>query len=488
MQIFYEPVNLNQWNLFEKVKNIGHVEPFLATNTMAIGDWLLLHVGKQNKNYESGVYAVGEIVKGPFVLENSPDDYCNNKNTVLVKIIKINYSSPFIAFEQIQKYTKQFRTVHKIDEENYNEILDLINNQNQSEYVWYACYGSNINKARFMQYIESCSDTTPPVESRPFIFNHNIYFAKTARGWQNCGKAFLDDTAPGNAFGRVYKITLSQFNEIKHREGPDYRKQLYLGTIDCLPVFSFTDTLRNKCINVPSSEYFKTILNGLKECYFDIIDEKEICEYLIKTIMPLPTFTVAKTIRENDHFITNNEIAHKSGLNIDSVINYVNWLCSHNVIKQDRRSILAGHNINDTEAFFYTCDSPNGRALIDIILESVTENDFQDTPDVVSSREGGRHYVVASRIERSSRNRAEAIRLHGYKCQVCGFDFEETYGELGRNYIEVHHVNPLAEQNGEHLVNPETDLVCLCANCHRMIHKNGNQVLSVAELKALLNH
>ncbi|WP_232308033.1 HNH endonuclease [Sphingomonas hankookensis] len=55
-------------------------------------------------------------------------------------------------------------------------------------------------------------------------------------------------------------------------------------------------------------------------------------------------------------------------------------------------------------------------------------------------------------------------------CEVCAFDFEATYGELGAGYIEVHHVKPV------HTLKPGskvrlTDLVLLCANCHRMAHR-----------------
>ena len=131
----------------------------------------------------------------------------------------------------------------------------------------------------------------------------------------------------------------------------------------------------------------------------------------------------------------------------------------------------------------------NARKLVttmaDIMNYFANESEDQSAS---GETEGLRHYMLASRIERSSRNRLEAIRLHGYKCQVCGFDFAETYGDLGRNYIEVHHVNPLAEQNGEHIVNPETDLVCLCANCHRMVHHDRHEVLSIDELKEIITH
>ena len=126
MNIFYEPVNVNQWNIFEKVNNVGHVEPFLATKAMTVGDILLLHVGQQNKNYKSGVYAIGKIVKGPYILRNHFEDYCNNKNTVDVEIIKINYTEPYISHEECKEFIKQFRTVHLIDEMYYNQILKSI--------------------------------------------------------------------------------------------------------------------------------------------------------------------------------------------------------------------------------------------------------------------------------------------------------------------------------------------------------------------------
>lgn len=128
MKIYYEPVNLKQWNMFENVKNEGHIEPFLATKSMEVGDVILLHVGAQDKAYESGIYAVGEIVKGPYILKNSPQDYCNNKNTVDVKIVKINYSTPYVTHEKCREYIMQFRTVHKLEEENGKMLYELIEN------------------------------------------------------------------------------------------------------------------------------------------------------------------------------------------------------------------------------------------------------------------------------------------------------------------------------------------------------------------------
>lgn len=116
MAIYIEPVNLRQWNLFDNVEGPGHVEHFLATRDMQIGDIVILHVGLQSKDYQSGVYAYGTVVYGPYILENSPAEYCNNKRTVDVRIDKITYDKPMITHEQCKKYTGQYRSVHRICE------------------------------------------------------------------------------------------------------------------------------------------------------------------------------------------------------------------------------------------------------------------------------------------------------------------------------------------------------------------------------------
>ena len=48
-------------------------------------------------------------------------------------------------------------------------------------------------------------------------------------------------------------------------------------------------------------------------------------------------------------------------------------------------------------------------------------------------------------------------------------NFEQTYGELGKDFIEVHHLHPVSQ--GERKVNPIEDLIPLCSNCHSMIHR-----------------
>ncbi|MCM3020096.1 EVE domain-containing protein [Priestia megaterium] len=92
------------------------------------------------------------------------------------------------------------------------------------------------------------------------------------------------------------------------------------------------------------------------------------------------------------------------------------------------------------------------------------------------------------RYERDPINRKRAIEFHGLSCKVCGFNFEEVYGERGKDFIEVHHVKPLNTLEKEIVIYPERDLVPVCANCHRMIHRRRDNILTVRDLKNLIDN
>jgi predicted HNH restriction endonuclease len=102
--------------------------------------------------------------------------------------------------------------------------------------------------------------------------------------------------------------------------------------------------------------------------------------------------------------------------------------------------------------------------------------------------EGKSKQMTVSTYERDPRVRKRALEIHGFICKVCGFNFYEQYGDIGKDYIEVHHEEPLSSFNGEHKVNPETELTVLCSNCHRMIHRNKNKKIKSDELKLLLKN
>jgi 5-methylcytosine-specific restriction protein A len=83
-----------------------------------------------------------------------------------------------------------------------------------------------------------------------------------------------------------------------------------------------------------------------------------------------------------------------------------------------------------------------------------------------------RRFRFHKRVERNAKLARAVKRVHGYTCQACGFNFADTYGSIGENFIEAHHLTPLSSLHGQALLlDPRTDFAVLCANCHRMIHR-----------------
>lgn len=351
------------------------------------------------------------------------------------------------------------------------------------DYIWYACYGSNINRSRFMEYINRCRDTTPPVEDRPFEFDHPVIFAGTSTRWEGKGKAFLDAEKEGHAFGRIYKITEDQYMQVKHREGRDYQRKVDLGELEGIPVVTFTFVNRPER-SVPSLSYLNIILKGLKETYPEY-RESALAEELISGIFSDEEIVLLDCLREAEHGLSNREIMEKTGMNAEEENRCISALEAIKVIRQDRRT--SDFELWDEQAVFYTL--PGERALIDKVRALKHEADelrsvpAQDPLTSVVAIEGGRRQYLTTQYERVPANRQAAIRIHGTTCQVCGFNFFEHYGGLGRDYIEVHHLRPLSSLDEEIPVDPAEDLVCLCANCHRMMHRK--QVMTVEELKGI---
>lgn len=77
------------------------------------------------------------------------------------------------------------------------------------------------------------------------------------------------------------------------------------------------------------------------------------------------------------------------------------------------------------------------------------------------------------RIERDDRKLIQEVKKRkGCICECCKIDFEETYGQIGKGYIEAHHKQPIHQLKGKVIkLDAEKDFIVLCSNCHKMIHK-----------------
>ena len=101
--------------------------------------------------------------------------------------------------------------------------------------------------------------------------------------------------------------------------------------------------------------------------------------------------------------------------------------------------------------------------------------------------EGKKNEITTNRYERNPLNRKLCLLKNGYTCMICGFNFEKVYGNIGRGFIHVHHIVPVSLMGGEYIINPETDLIPLCPNCHAMIHKQ-NPPFSPDELRKIIDN
>lgn len=134
----------------------------------------------------------------------------------------------------------------------------------------------------------------------------------------------------------------------------------------------------------------------------------------------------------------------------------------------------------------YRTTLPNGEVLK--FLQSLHGRDREgdgtiEDDEVGLSTEGRTQLRLHKLIERRPHLAMLAKRHHGYTCQACSFDFAKMYGDIGHEYIEAHHLHPLALRRGDTTdTNPKKDFAVLCSNCHRMIHRSPH-FADVAQFK-----
>lgn len=101
--------------------------------------------------------------------------------------------------------------------------------------------------------------------------------------------------------------------------------------------------------------------------------------------------------------------------------------------------------------------------------------------------EGKAHKLSVTSYERNQQARAECISKYNndYSCQICGLNFEHKYGEIGKGFIHVHHIDFISSGGGvSHEIDPANGLIPVCPNCHAMLHRRLNgKYLSPKELK-----
>jgi len=152
----------------------------------------------------------------------------------------------------------------------------------------------------------------------------------------------------------------------------------------------------------------------------------------------------------------------------------------------------------DEEVFFeFAEDKNNLRSIANRKKATVSDQETNiklisiEEDEDISVKEGKVIYRLHKLRERDqgiNRKKKEKYFKENGKldCEVCGFDFADTYGELGKGYIECHHRIPLSELEPNSTTSLD-DLALVCANCHRMLHREIN-TLSTESLRSILSN
>ena len=128
-----------------------------------------------------------------------------------------------------------------------------------------------------------------------------------------------------------------------------------------------------------------------------------------------------------------------------------------------------------------------------LIKISATKKKIETFDENIIVQEGLKKVTETEAYNRSSTLRNYAIRYYtkdnDIHCHCCNFSFKEFYGKkLGEGYIEIHHAKPIFKYEDEDiektLEKAVSNLIPICSNCHRIIHRNWKKPL---EIQTLMN-
>jgi hypothetical protein len=146
-----------------------------------------------------------------------------------------------------------------------------------------------------------------------------------------------------------------------------------------------------------------------------------------------------------------------------------------------------GFSFKNSAAGLPHSDSSRSRQFwtLGYIPEAPLQNYADEVSDPESYVEGATKTVSVNSYERNSKARLACIAHYGYNCQACKMNFQDMYGDLGAEFIHIHHMRPLHDIGEEYEVDPVNDLRPLCPNCHAMIHRQ-KPPLTIEQLSQLI--
>ncbi len=121
------------------------------------------------------------------------------------------------------------------------------------------------------------------------------------------------------------------------------------------------------------------------------------------------------------------------------------------------------------------------------ISRAVTNQEATNGQDDDCSQLEDRKLVTHFKRERSKFLATRCKIRDKYQCKVCNFRFEDDYGIYGADFAEAHHTTALSLLE-EGVKTRLDDLITVCANCHRMLHRMPGEASDVGELCQIVKH
>lgn len=186
----------------------------------------------------------------------------------------------------------------------------------------------------------------------------------------------------------------------------------------------------------------------------------------------------------------------RTGLQKNNKLKSYHIVASENdatLLPPDERTLLIPRGVKGGigQSNVWYADSPESKKHVTRVTKLIEVGLLDKLPDVdTAGKEGNPRLVAHIKRERNPRlvkeKKNQTLKETGKLCcEVCGFDFKETYGTIGDGFCEVHHLKQLSKADGE-IKTELKDLAIVCSNCHRILHKQ-NPMLEIEQLKRAIS-
>ena len=214
----------------------------------------------------------------------------------------------------------------------------------------------------------------------------------------------------------------------------------------------------------------------------NIILPKKIVYTFKRNIEPDEINVTVDAIRRK-YIIRQNNIETKAAIVIENIINITKEYIPTDSTSKPRKVfnwVLSG------EDYTWKIESNVEDTISPTIVEKLKELDDEEV-----FPEGKEKFRVHKSKERNQKlvtlkKQKALLRNQNLPCEICNFSFKIQYGQIGDKFIETHHILPISKLTEETETKLD-DLILVCSNCHKMIHRR-RPWLTIEEMKKLLKN